>query len=370
MAIAENFNEYYQAFVNKNKEYEGVFYVGVKTTGVFCRPTCPAKKPKFENCEFFETAQQALKAFYRPCRRCHPLPQSNRTQELIQKLIEEVEKSPLKRWKDNDFKALAINAATVRRHFKKRFGVTFLEYTRAKRMEAAMKQISSGEPVIEAQLSTGYESSSGFRDAFSRITGVSPSKLRSGSILKSSLLDTHLGPMIAISDEDTLFLLEFMDRRGMEREIERFRQKTKSIIIPGSTPPIVSITRELHLYFDGKLKEFKTPYLLIGTRLQKRIWEELIKIPFGQTKTYANIATAIGNPSATYSVVRASCVNPFIIVVPCHRVVTSEKDFGNYSSGLARKKWLIAYENKMQSVEVIAKNEVVVQEPSLDLDLK
>lgn len=164
--------EYYEALIAKNSEYEGVFYVGVKTTGVFCRPTCPARKPKFEHCEFFATAQQALLASFRPCKRCRPLSHPNHVSDLVQTLVAAVETNPEKRWKDKDFQALSVDASTARRQFKKRFGMTFVEYARARRMGLAMKHIRTGKAIIDAQLSTGYESSSGFRDAFSRIMGA------------------------------------------------------------------------------------------------------------------------------------------------------------------------------------------------------
>ncbi|MEI8125229.1 MAG: bifunctional transcriptional activator/DNA repair enzyme AdaA [Parachlamydiaceae bacterium] len=192
MITAENKKEYYQALIDKKTEYEGVFFVGVKTTGVFCRPTCPARKPKFEHCEFFETAQQALLASFRPCKRCRPLSHPNHVSKLIQTLVEAVEESPEKRWKDRDFRELSVDASTARRQFKKRFGMTFVEYARARRMGLAMKQIRAGEAVINAQLSTGYESGSGFRDAFSRIMGAAPTKLGKNNILKASWIDTPL----------------------------------------------------------------------------------------------------------------------------------------------------------------------------------
>jgi AraC family transcriptional regulator of adaptative response/methylated-DNA-[protein]-cysteine methyltransferase len=115
--------EYYRALLDKNRDYEGVFFVGVKTTGVFCRPTCPARKPKIENCEFFETAQDALLGSFRPCKRCKPLSHPNIVSKLVQTLVEAVEKNPEKRWADSDFKELSVDASTARRQFKKRFGI-------------------------------------------------------------------------------------------------------------------------------------------------------------------------------------------------------------------------------------------------------
>lgn len=329
MITDENKTEYYQALLAKNSEYEGIFYVGVKTTGVFCRPTCPARKPKFEHCEFFETAQEALLAAFRPCKRCQPLSHPNQVSPLIQTLVNAVEKNPEKRWKNKDFQELLVDASTARRQFKKRFGMTFVEYARARRMGLAMKQIRQGEAVIDTQLSMGYESSSGFRDAFSRIMGAAPTRLGTGSILKAAWIDTLLGSMIAIADESALTLLEFVDRRGLERE------KTKSAIVPGTTPIIDSIERELQEYFEGKLMQFKTPLLLLGSPFQKQVWQALQNIPPGETRSYLEIAKSLGRPTAFRAVANANGANQIAIVIPCHRVINSNGELGGYGGGIA-----------------------------------
>lgn len=344
MIPAELNEQYYKALIEKNTEYEGVFYVGVKTTGVFCRPTCPARKPKFENCEFYATAQQALLASYRPCQRCRPLSHPNHVSDIVRLLVEAVENNPEKRWKEQDFKKLSVDESTARRQFKKRFGMTFVEYARARRMGLALKNIRSGQTVLDSQLSTGYESSSGFRDAFSRIMGAAPTLLDNSKILKASWIDTRLGPMIAISDERALHLLEFVDRRGLEREVERLRKRTKSAIIPGMTEPIQSIERELTGYFNGTLTEFQTPLSLLGSPFQKRVWEQLAAIPPGETRSYADIAHALGKPTAFRAVAGANGANQLAIVIPCHRVINSNGELGGYGGGLTRKAWLLQHE--------------------------
>lgn len=341
--------ECYQAMLDKNTEYEGIFYVAVKTTGVFCRPTCPARTPKFENCEFFETAQQALLAGFRPCKRCRPLSHPNEVSTLVQTLVEAVEANPEKKWRNADFQALCTDASTARRQFKKRFDMTFVEYARAKRMGLAMKHIREGASVIEAQLASGYESGSGFRDAFARIMGAAPALLDQDRILKATWLDTQLGPMIAIADEDALYLLEYVDRRGLEREIEVLRAKTKMAIVPGYTPPLTLIEAELKQYFEGTLKEFKTPLAACGTPFQRLVWEALKKIPLGETRSYSEIATAVGKPLAVRAVARANGANPLAIIVPCHRVIGANGDLTGYGGGIARKKWLINHEALMRS---------------------
>ncbi len=338
--------EYYRALLDKNKNYEGLFFVGITTTGVFCRPTCPARKPKIENCEFFETAQEALLASFRPCKRCKPLSHPNIVSHLVQTLVEAVEHNPEKRWKESDFKKLSVDASTARRQFKKRFGMTFVAYARARRMGLAMKQIKKGQAVIDAGLSSGYESCSGFRDAFSRIMGVPPSKSENHKVLKACWIDTPLGPMVAIADDTALYLLEFVDRRGLEKEIERLRKRTKLPIIPGKSNPLTQIEKELEGYFSGITQEFTTPLFPIGSPFQKKVWEELQKIPRGETKSYAEIAKAIGKPSAFRAVALANGANQIAIVIPCHRVINSNGNLGGYGGGIKRKEWLLQHERK------------------------
>lgn len=341
--------EFYSALLNKNKEYEGIFFVGVKTTGVFCRPTCPARKPLFENCAFFTTAQEAILASFRPCKRCCPLSHPDAS-TVIQALVDAIEKNPYKRWKDIDFKKLSIDASTARRQFKKKFGMTFVGYARARRMGLALKSIKSGKSVMETQIETGYESSSGFRDAFSKIMGTLPNLSPHTHFLRASWIDTQLGAMLAIADDKALYLLEFVDRRGLEREIERLRIRTKLPIIPGKTEPIISIESELQKYFKGELKEFKTPLLLLGSPFQKMVWHELIKIPFGQTCSYLDIAHAINNPKSYRAVAQANGANQLSIIIPCHRIINANGELGGYGGGVARKQWLLNHEKQVAEV--------------------
>lgn len=222
--------------------------------------------------------------------------------------------------------------------------MTFVEYARARRMGIAMKQIRSGRAVIDAQLATGYESSSGFRDAFSRIMGITPTMFEDASILKAAWVDTKLGPMIAIADEEFLYLLEFVDRRGLEREVEKVRNRKKAAIIPGRSQPIETIEKELEQYFDGGLPEFKTPLALLGSDFQKNVWNELRKIPDGETRSYSEVAHALDKPTAYRAVAQANGANQIAIVIPCHRVINSNGELGGYGGGLNRKQWLLNHE--------------------------
>lgn len=165
-------------------------------------------------------------------------------------------------------------------------------------------------------------------------------------ILKTSQLDTPLGPMIAIADEEALYLLEFEECRGLEREIERLQKNLQASIIPGRTAPISAIESELIDYFNGTLKEFKTALSFLGSPFQQLVWEELKKIPFGETRSYLEIATAIGKPSAVRAVAQANGANQIAIVIPCHRVINTNGQLGGYAGGLSRKQWLIAHEKQ------------------------
>ena len=285
-------------------------------------------------------------ASFRPCQRCQPLSHPNQVPALIQILVKAVEENPEQRWTSKDFQELSVDASTARRQFKKRFGMTFVEYDRARRMGLAMKNIRAGKSVIATQLDMGYESSSGFRDAFSRIMGVAPTLLGQATVLKACWLDTKLGPMIAIADERVLYLLEFVDRRGLEREVARLRRRTKAAILPGETAPILSIKKELEQYFAGELKEFTTPRGLLGSPFQKQVWAELQNIPYGQTCSYAELATTILKPSAFRAVANANGANQIAIVIPCHRVINTNGDLGGYGGGIARKKWLANHEKE------------------------
>jgi AraC family transcriptional regulator of adaptative response/methylated-DNA-[protein]-cysteine methyltransferase len=336
---------WYVALTGRDPDYEGVFYVGVRTTGVFCRPTCPARPPKRENCEFFATAQAALLASYRPCKRCRPLSHPNETSEVVRLLVAAVEREPEKRWRDADFDALHVHASTARRQFKRRFGMTFVEYARARRLGAAFKAIRAGERVIMAQLDAGYESGSGFRDAFARLMGAPPASTMARALF-AAWLDTPLGPMVAIGDEAALYLLEYADRRGLERQIERLRARAKAGVVPGRTGPIAQIERELTAYFDGSAMRFETPLARIGSAFQNAVWDALLAIPPGQTRSYAELAGAIGRPKAVRAAARANGANQFAIVIPCHRVINADGGLCGYGGGLPRKRWLLEHERR------------------------
>ena len=162
-------------------------------------------------------------------------------------------------------------------------------------------------------------------------------------------LDTPLGSMLAISDEDALYLLEFVDYPRLEREVERVMVKTTGVIVPGISAPLKQIKSELQWYFNGSLQEFKVPLRFVGSPFQKLVWDELKRIPYGQTRSYADQAKALGKQKAYRAVANANGANQLAIIIPCHRIINSNGDLGGYGGGVQRKKWLIDFEKQKLS---------------------
>ncbi|WP_239256801.1 bifunctional transcriptional activator/DNA repair enzyme AdaA [Listeria ilorinensis] len=340
---ADRKQEFYQALVEKNPAYDGIFFAGIKTTGIFCHATCTARKPKFENCSFYLTAQEALLAGFRPCKICRPLSFPQTIPEEVQLLIREVERHPEKRWREADFTQLGLHSATARRKFKSIYGMTFVQYARARRMGMAFKEIMDGSKVIDQQLAVGYDSSSGFNDAFTKIMG-NPAKKAKIQIVNAYFISTPIGRMLSLSDEQYLYLLEFVDRRGLEKEIEKLRQKHNIRIIHGQNSINQELERQLGLYFEQKLVEFSVPLFKEGSEFQKQVWEVLESIPAGTTMSYQDIARKLGNKNKVRAIGNANGANRIAILIPCHRVILTDGGLGGYGGGVERKKYLIALE--------------------------
>lgn len=338
--------EYYTALVEKNPHYDGVFFAGITSTGIFCHATCKAKKPKFENCEFFLTAQEALLSGYRPCKRCNPLSYPHEIPEEIRKMVEAVEADPTKRWKEQDFEQMGVHSATARRKFKEIYGMTFVQYARSRRMGIALGEILKGKKVIDQQHEAGYDSASAFNDAFTKIMG-NPPKKADVTLLYANVITTPLGRMISITNESSLYLLEFMDRRGLEREIEKLRIKHNARIVAGDTSINRQATQELELYFARSLKHFSVPLHVEGTAFQMRVWQELQHIPVGETRNYQDIAIRLGDPHYVRAVGNANGANQIAILIPCHRVIKSNGELGGYGGGIHRKKYLLNLEQNV-----------------------
>lgn len=336
----------YRALVNRDPSFEGIFFVGVRTTGIFCRPTCTAKKPARENVDFFATPSEALGSGYRPCLRCRPTEPSTRPPKLLERLRTEVEHAPGGRVTDKELAAMAIDPSTARRQFKRHFGMTFQAYHRARRMGLALSEVRKGGRVDEARNGSGFESESGFREAFTKIFGEPPTAARTRAPLFAQRIDSPLGAMIAVADDRGLRLLEFIDRRATERELSVLRKRLRTNVVPGDHRYLTAARQQLSDYFSGKSLEFDIPLAPVGSEFQLRAWKILQSIPVGETRSYSWMAKRLGDENARRAVGRANGTNMICIVIPCHRVIRADGTLCGYGGGLWRKKWLLDHERR------------------------
>jgi AraC family transcriptional regulator, regulatory protein of adaptative response / methylated-DNA-[protein]-cysteine methyltransferase len=336
----------YRALVNRDASFEGIFYIGVRTTGIFCRPTCTAKKPARENVDFFASSSEAVDNGYRPCLRCHPMEPSKRPPELIERLRAQVERAPGGRLTDKELTAMAIDPSTARRQFKRHYGMTFQAYHRARRMGMALSDVRRGGRVDEARNGSGFESDSGFREAFTKIFGGAPTIAKARGPLLADRIDTPLGAMIAVVDDEGLRLLEFVDRRATEHELSILRKRLGTNVVPGEHRYLTATRQQLANYFSGKALGFDIPLAPIGSAFQLRAWKILQSIPVGETRSYSWMAKRLGDENARRAVGRANGTNMICIIIPCHRVIRADGTLCGYGGGLWRKKWLLEHERR------------------------
>jgi len=331
----------YEALVQRDSQFEGIFIVGVKTTGIFCRPTCTAKKPKFENVEFFETVKEALQEGYRACKVCNPL-KSFGEPEWLADLLHLIKSDPSKKWKDYELTQSGFSPSKIRRYFKKTYGITFHSYLRMNRINEAFTQIKQGKSVTKSAFQSGYESLSGFADSYKKLIGSNPSKTT--HMITIDRISTPLGPMMVGAMDKGLCLLEFTDRRMLERQLEILEKRTNARMISGNHPYIEQTKTELAEYFEGKRKTFDIPLVIPGTEFQNKVWDALREIPFGITRSYKQQAGIVGNLKAVRAVARANGENRISIIIPCHRIIGADGSIVGYGGGIQRKQWLLKHE--------------------------
>lgn len=337
-------NILYTALLNRDASFEGIFIIAVKTTGVFCRPSCPARTPKRENVEFFDSARAALLHGYRPCKVCKPMEPKGTPPAWLRSLLEEIHQTPHIKLKDHDLRQRGLEPSRVRYWFKKQHGMTFQGYLRALRIGQAFGRIRHGEKVANTAFETGFRSLSGFVDSFKKTADFSPSKSADHEIITTTRILTPLGPMLAGATEEGICLLEFVDRRMLETQLTRLTKLLQARIVPGTHKHFSRLSKQLEEYFSGSRKTFDVPLVLPGTEFQKRVWAELQSINYGKTRSYKEQAVAIGSPNAVRAVAKANGDNRIAILIPCHRVIGAKGEMVGYGGGLWRKQYLLKLE--------------------------
>lgn len=346
MKVGQNrFLEKYEAFSRSDPSVEGRFVAAVRTTGVFCRPTCRARKPLARNVEFFDTPREALLAGYRPCKLCRPMePAGGELPGMVRELLAGIEADPALRLDDRALRARGIDPDYVRRWFKRNHGMTFQAYQRLRRLGRAFGLIRQGETVTDAAGDSGFDSLSAFGESFRKAFGASPTRTEAERVISVTRIQTPLGFMAAAAVEEGICLLEFADRRALETELADLARLLRAAVLPGESPWFAPLSAQLAEYFSGARRDFDLPLAAPGTDFQKGVWEILRAIPYGATSSYGAQAATLGKPTAVRAVARANGQNRIAIVIPCHRVIGADGSLTGYSGGLWRKQWLLDLE--------------------------
>ena len=339
-------HEMLAAFASRDGSYDGLFFVGVTSTGIFCRPSCPARRPKPENIAFYPSARDALVAGFRPCLRCRPLEESGKTPEWAARLLAVVEADPTRRVRDLDLRAQGLDPAEVRRYFKNAYGMTFHTYCRNRRLGEAFTALENGSTIDDVIFTHGWESHSGFRDAFGKAVGKTPGKVATSPAdsIRIAWIETPLGRLLAGVAGAAICLLEFPDRRMIDTQLETVRRRFGLPLLLGESPLFDRTRSQLAEYFAGERQTFDLPLDYRGTDFQRRVWEGLTRIPYGETRSYADLARELGVPSSARAVGHANGQNRIAILIPCHRVVAADGGLGGYGGGLWRKLRLLEIE--------------------------
>ncbi|PWU06861.1 MAG: XRE family transcriptional regulator [Terriglobia bacterium] len=341
-----------RAYLASDGAYNGLFFVAVRTTGIFCLPSCSAKKPLPENVEYFGSVKDALFAGYRPCKRCRPT--ENSAPDWVRGLLDRIAADPMQRVTEGSLRELGLEPARVRRFFVREYGLTFQGYCRALRLGKAFEKIRNGGPLDEAVFDSGFDSHSGFRTAFEQLFGKPPGRTREADGIRVFWMETPIGPMIAGATDQGVCLLEFTERRMLEAQFATLRRRFDLPIFPGESSHLEQLRAELAEYFAGRLREFGVPLVYPGTPFETQVWTELRQIPYGETRSYEDLARIVGRPGASRAVGRANGMNRIAIVIPCHRVVNKDGNLCGYGGGLWRKRILLDLERTGASVGAVS----------------
>jgi AraC family transcriptional regulator of adaptative response/methylated-DNA-[protein]-cysteine methyltransferase len=338
--------EMYRATLERDASYDGLFYLGVRTTGVFCRPSCSAKKPRSENVEYFAAGEEAQRAGYRPCKRCRPLESLGAEHAWIHNALAELGEERAACATDAELRAHSIDPVRARRAFRAAYGVTFHGWQRSRRLGLALQDLRTGGAIDDVALDRGWQSTSGFRDAFEQLFGAPPGRARKSDAdcIRADCLASPLGPLVAAASSRGVCLLEFLDRRGLPGQASSLQRALGCTVVHGRNEPIDQLERELAEWFAGERTEFDVALHVEGSAFERAVWKRLLAIPYGETVSYESMALELGRAGAQRAVGRANGRNRISIVIPCHRVVRKNGELSGYGGGVWRKRRLLDHE--------------------------
>jgi AraC family transcriptional regulator, regulatory protein of adaptative response / methylated-DNA-[protein]-cysteine methyltransferase len=336
---------YWRSTLARDSRADGTFVLAVRSTHIYCRPSCPARRPLRRNVIFFRTREEAEQHGYRPCRRCRPNEISAQV-SLVQRAAQHLAESSEDRSNLRDLaRTLGATQATLRRAFMRVTGLKPRELAAALRLKRFKTLMRSGKSITDALYETGYGSSSRVYERSNAQLGMTPATYRKGG------LGMKLGYTIATSPLGRVLVAA--TKRGVsavylgDAEHSLVAELRKEYPRAGIAPAPHSFERwvkEIMLRIDGKQPHFELPLDLQATVFQQRVWKELQRIPRGRTRSYSQVARSLGKPKAVRAVARACATNPVSVVVPCHRVIREDGALAGYRWGISRKQQLLAQE--------------------------
>lgn len=341
---ARQIDAYYRALVERAADHVGIFYVAVKTTGVFCIATCRARKPKRENVVFYTDLKETLNAGYRPCKVCKPTENAHAAPSDVAEAIDWVRKHPKERLSDALLLQRGMSPERIRRWFQQHYGMSFQAFQRSLRINTALEELKTGRRTSDVAFDSGYDSLSGFGYTCKKLTGGAPTV--AANVILIHRFTTPLGPMFVCASERGVCLLEFVDRRMLETEFKDLQRLARARILAGENQHTRQAEREIGEYFAGTRRRFELVLDTPGSPFQQSVWQALQAIPHGRTTSYGALADRLGKPQAVRAVAGANGANRVAIVIPCHRVLGKDGTLTGYGGGLARKQWLLEHERQ------------------------
>lgn len=339
--------DFWVAVEQRDAAFDGRFVYGVRTTGIYCRPSCPSKTAKRENVSFHKTPEAAEKAGFRPCKRCCPQDQSHaeRRSALIAKACELIEASEEMPSLNQLATAVGMSRFHFHRIFKEATGVTPKAYAKARRASRVRNALKQGEAVTGAIYDAGYNASSRFYEESTKRLGMKPSEFRDGGKniqIRFALGECSLGVILVAATDKGVCSIELGD--DPDQVMRSFQDRFPKAELVGADAKFEALIAQVVGFVDAPVGDLKLPLDIRGTAFQERVWSALRQIPSGKTASYADIAKAIGQPSAVRAVASACANNKIALAIPCHRVIRTDGSLSGYRWGVERKKALLQRE--------------------------
>lgn len=339
----------WDAVVARDASRDGEFVFAVSSTGVYCRPSCAARRPRRENVAFFSNPEAAEQKGFRACLRCRPKTIQGNVEsndvKAICRFIEQHLDEPLTLQRlGKEFRQSPFH---LQRRFKAVLGITPREYAESCRLRDLKRNLQAGDSVTRAMYDAGYGSSSRLYEKTAAQLGMTPDKYRRGAIaaaIRYACVTSPLGEMLIAATDRGICSIKF--GRSENELLEGLRREFPFATRRADEGGLRDWTDSLLAHLRGKEADSALPLDIRATAFQRRVWTYLQSIPFGKTKSYSEVAKAIGKPRACRAVARACATNPVAIAIPCHRVVREDGDLGGYRWGIQRKKALLQVEKR------------------------